>query len=158
MEGILLGVLASLLFLLKAVTFPHDAVLGRTSDGFRDLAHHQDAQAVPGVIVYRFSGPLIFANCSQFRSRIETLVQETAERPQLFVLDASAIFEVDLAACETLIDVAESLRGQGIRFALVDLRARVKATLGHGGLAAHVGEDACFSTVEAAMDRLRTST
>ena len=147
MEGILLGVVFSLVLVLRALTFPHDSVLGRTEDGFHDPVYRPDAQPVPGVMIYRFASPLFFANCGQFRSRIEALTQGAPETVKVFVLDASVIFEVDLAACETLMEVNESLSGRGIRLVIAHLHSRVKATLARGGVIACLGEDAFFATV-----------
>jgi SulP family sulfate permease len=151
MEGIVLGVIASLILVLRALAFPHDSVLGQVEDGFEDIVYRPDARAVPGVIIYRFSGPLFFANGGRFRSRIEGLCQRAAETPKRFVLDASVIFEVDLSACETLIEVGDSLGKQGIRFSIANLRAQVMETLTRGGVTAHLGEDAFFPTIAEAI-------
>ena len=155
MEGILLGVLFSLVLVLRAVAFPHDALLGEADDEFHDMDHRSDARPVPGAVIYRFSGPLFFANCGQFRSRIEALSENGADMPAIFVLDASVIFEVDLAACETLIEVNNSLSKKGIHLAIVQLRKRVKVTLARGGVIAHIGEDAFFPTIAAALATIR---
>jgi high affinity sulfate transporter 1 len=151
MEGILLGVTICLVLVFRALTFPGGALLGRTADGFHDMAYHPDARAVPGAIIYRFSGPLFFANCSQFRSRIQALVAESVPPPNVVVLDASVIFIVDLSACDTLIEVGDSLRRQGIRLAIVDLRSRVKPMFARGGVTGGLGEDVFFSSVAAAL-------
>jgi MFS superfamily sulfate permease-like transporter len=77
MEGILLGVVFSLVLLLRALAFPPDALLGRTPAGeWHDPAHRPEAVPVPGLLVYRFSAPLFFANGERFRERIEALVAE----------------------------------------------------------------------------------
>lgn len=68
-QGIGIGVLFSLVLVLRALAFPTDAILGKTKDDdFHDENEFPDAEAIPGVIVYRFAGPLIFANCSVFRN------------------------------------------------------------------------------------------
>ena len=70
MEGILIGVVFSLVLLLRALAFPPDAVLGRTPDGsWHDPAFRPDAVSVPGLLVYRFAAPLFFANCALFLVR-----------------------------------------------------------------------------------------
>ena len=106
-EGILLGVLFSLVLVIREVTFPSDALLGLADDGFQDLARRPDARPVPGAVIYRFAGPLFFANGGQFRSRVEAVVEGCPEKPSIFVLDASMVFQVDLVACETLIEVGD---------------------------------------------------
>jgi MFS superfamily sulfate permease-like transporter len=62
----------SFILLARFLSMPADAVLGRVRpNGFHDLAGHPDAKPVPGLLVYRFSAPLFFMNCTQFRRRVE---------------------------------------------------------------------------------------
>jgi SulP family sulfate permease len=78
MQGIAIGVVFCIIMLLKSIAFPKDAVLGRVANTgeFNDVARHPDAQQIPGVLIYRFSGPPIFANCSRFSARVEDLVKK----------------------------------------------------------------------------------
>jgi MFS superfamily sulfate permease-like transporter len=48
------------------------------------------------VVVYRVSNLLFFANCGVFRNRAEELVDTAPEPLHGFILDASAIVQVDL--------------------------------------------------------------
>ena len=133
MEGIAIGVLYSLIFVLRALAFPDDAVLGEVTPGeFRDRARHPEAKAIPGVVVYRFAAPLFFANCGMFRNRVEELIESSPEAVHTFVVDASAVFEVDLAACEVLAELHRELRDRGIRLVIASLRGNVKDTLVRG--------------------------
>ena len=88
MEGILLGVVFSLVLLLRALAFPPDAVPVEPPDGeWRDPAHRPEAVPVPGLLVYRFAAPLFFANCELFRERIEALVAGAAQPVTAVVVD-----------------------------------------------------------------------
>jgi SulP family sulfate permease len=151
MEGILLGVAVSLIVLVQALAFPRDAILGQTGDGFRDMTYHPDARPVPGTLIYSFSAPLFFANSGHFRSRIEELIQGSETPPKLIVIEASAISEIDLAGCETLIEVGEALRAQGIRLAIVQLRDPIKARMARAGVPAALGEETFVPTIAEAL-------
>ena len=133
LEGIAIGVLFSLILLLKALAFPNDAVLGQAGpEEFHDLKRHPAAKAIPGVVLYRFMGPLFFANCTVFRERAEALVRASTDSLHGFILDAAAIFEIDLAACEVLSDFHRELRDRGIRLVIVNLRDEVRDRLLRG--------------------------
>jgi sulfate permease, SulP family len=72
MEGILIGVVFSLILLLRALAFPPDAVLGRTPDGgWHDTVHRPDAAPVPGLLVYasrrRSSSPIVTSSATASR-------------------------------------------------------------------------------------------
>ena len=84
------------------------------------------------MVVYRFSGPLFFANCGVFRSRAEELIETSPDPLHGFILDASAIFKVDLAACEVLSEFHAELRGRGIRLVIANLQGNVQDRLIHG--------------------------
>jgi len=130
MAGIGIGVLFSLIIVLRALAFPDDAVLGQVGPGeFRDMKRYPEAKAIPGVVVYRFSGPLFFANCGVFRKRAEELIETSSCPLHSFILDASAIFDVDLAACEVLSEFHRELRERGIRLVIANLRGKVRDRL-----------------------------
>jgi MFS superfamily sulfate permease-like transporter len=153
MEGILIGVVFSLVLLLRALAFPSDAVLGRTPDGgWHDPAHRPDAVPVPGLLVYRFSAPLFFANCSQFQDRIERLVGGASPPVKAVVVDGGAILDVDLMACELLTELDGELRGRGIRLAFGNLRDRVKRDIERGLQLGPQDDDPTFPTVAAAAE------
>ena len=154
MEGILLGVVFALIQLLRAFAFPPDAVLGRLPDGtWHDPAYRREAEKVPGLLVYRFSGPLFFANVGLFRERIDT---QLAEHPGLkaIVLDCGAIHHVDLMACEMLAELDRDLQEHGVRLAFADLRDRVKRDIIRGlELGPHM-PDPTFPSVEEAAQAM----
>ncbi len=157
MEGILIGVVFSIVLLLRALAFPPDAVLGRTPDGgWHDPAHRPDAVSVPGLLVYRFSAPLFFANCGLFQERIEQLVDRASQLVKAVVVDGGAIHDVDLMACETLVEVESGLRGRGIRLAFGNLRDRVKRDIERGLQLSPQDDDITFPTVAAAAEAVTT--
>ncbi len=77
MTGILVAVGLSLAVFLGGVVRPHDAVLGSVHgvDGFNEAGGGRDTEAAPGVIVYRFDGPLFFANADYFLTRSLALIE-----------------------------------------------------------------------------------
>ena len=159
MQGIGIGVLCSLIILLKAVTLPDDAVLGQTESGeFRDRKRHPEAKTIPGLIVYRFMGPLFFANCRVFQNRAAKLIETSPDPLYGFVLDASGILDVDLAACESLSEFHEQLRDRGIRLVIANLRGNVQERLVIGWEAATTVEGLFAANVDAAVRDLHQTT
>lgn len=155
LEGIMIGVVFAIVLLLRALAFPPDAVLGRTSDGdWHDPAYRPDAAPVPGLLVYRFSAPLFFANCALFLDRIEGLIDTSAHPVTGVVIDGGAIHDVDLSACETLVELDSELRKRGIRLAFGNLRDRVKRDIERGLSVAADGDDLTYPTVAAAAAAL----
>jgi len=156
MEGIGIGVVFSLMLVLRALASPEAAALGQVGpDEFRDLKRHPEAKAIPGVVIYRFSSLLFFANCGVFRDRAQELMDTSPEPVHGFVLDASAIVEVDLAACEVLSDLHGELRGRGIRLVIANLRDNVRDRLLRGWEGAGAEQGLFWASVGAAVRDLQ---
>jgi len=155
MEGILLGVVFSIVLLLRAFAFPPAAVLGRTPDGeWHDPAFRRDAQPVTGLLAWRFSAPLIFANCNLFRERIEALIAAAATPVKAVVIDCGAIHDVDLMACDMLLDLESELAGRGISLVFGDLRDRVKQEILRGMPPGPDGDELVFPSVRLAAEAM----
>ena len=62
--GVLLAVGLSIAALLSHVARPHDAILGSVAGlpGMHDVDDYPDAAQIPGMLIYRYDSPLIFAN------------------------------------------------------------------------------------------------
>jgi high affinity sulfate transporter 1 len=74
LPGIAVAVILSILGVFRRAWDPYRTVLGDVPDvpGFHDIRMYPDAIQVPGLVIYRFDGPLIFANANTFRRRSAT--------------------------------------------------------------------------------------
>jgi SulP family sulfate permease len=117
LPGILVGVVLSLLHVLGQVARPHDALLGRLpgSPVWHDVGDEETAQTLPGLVVYRFYGPLLFANVRFFIERLEHLIARESHPVRQVILDARAIPDVDVTAAEELHALVARLHERGIR-------------------------------------------
>ena len=99
LPGILIAVALSILNVFRRVWWPHQAELGRVEgiDGLHDTASHPDAELLPGLVVYRFDAPLIFANSRIFGDEIRAIAEN---RPGLkwIVIAAEPVTDVDTTA------------------------------------------------------------
>ena len=78
LQGIIIAVVLSTMYIFKRAWAPYSAVLGKTPDvpGYHDIQRYPDAEQVPGLLIVRWSAPLFFANANQFRDRIRELVED----------------------------------------------------------------------------------
>jgi SulP family sulfate permease len=121
LPGIMLGVVLSLLGVLAEIIRPHDALLGRVegSTTLHDVGDDDAAVTIPGLVVYRFYGPVIFANVRFLIDRIEWFISQEDSPVHQLIVDARAIPSIDLTAAEQLAEYAGRLRDRGIEFVLV---------------------------------------
>jgi SulP family sulfate permease len=120
LPGILVGIVLSLLKVLSQIVHPQDALLGRTpgTQALHDVGDDEAAQTIPGLVVYRFYGPLIFANVRFFIERLEHFIAREAHPVQQVIIDARAIPEIDVTAAEQLRTFVKRLRARGIGVAI----------------------------------------
>ena len=77
LPGIAIAVALSILNVFRRAWWPYDTELGRVSGlaGFHDVHTHPEAQQLPGLVIYRFDGPVFFANAKTFRNEIRRLAR-----------------------------------------------------------------------------------
>jgi SulP family sulfate permease len=117
LPGILVGVVLSLLMVLSQIAHPQDALLGRVpgTSALHDVGDDESARTIPGLIVYRFYGPLVFANVRFFIERLEYFIAREPTPVRQVIIDARAIPDVDVTAAEQLRHFVTLLRGRGIK-------------------------------------------
>ena len=86
---------------------------------FRDLAESRQIHEIEGVLIYRFSSNLFFANAGVLQQDIE---QELERRGNIkaVILDASGIGSMDITAADRIEILYKSLKEQGIRFYITE--------------------------------------
>jgi MFS superfamily sulfate permease-like transporter len=153
LQGIALSVALAMLVLLVRSSRPADAVLGRVEglQGFYDVARHEGATSVPGVVLYRFTASVIFYNAPYFRRRV-LLVAEGNPGTTWLVLDGAPIVHLDSTGADTLVSLADDLAARGIRLAIGGVLPQVRRMLERSGALERLGSDALFPTLRAAVE------
>jgi SulP family sulfate permease len=133
LPGILVGIVLSLLKVLSQIVHPQDALLGRIpgTQALHDVGDDEAAQTIPGLVVYRFYGPLVFANVRFFIERLEHFIARETHPVEQVIIDARAIPEIDVTAAEQLQTFVKRLRERGIKLVI----AKAQLPLRQAGLA-----------------------
>src|SRR5687768_741719 len=107
----MIGVVISLVQLLRRSSKPHVASLGRIpgTRRFSDRERHPDNQLVPGVLIFRPESTLLYFNVEHVRDTIDARVRAESRQPSLVVIDLSASPHVDLQSAHTLLALADGL-------------------------------------------------
>jgi SulP family sulfate permease len=153
LPGILLGVVLSLLHLLIQIARPQDALLGRVpgSPTLHDVGDDEAAQTVPGLVVYRFYGPLVFANVRFFIERLEQFLSHEEAPVRQVILDARAIPEIDVTAAEQFRVFVDRLRERGITFVVAKAHLPLREAAIRLGLQEWFAEQAHFAQLPDAV-------
>ncbi len=153
LPGIVIGVGLSLVLFIHRLDHPHTALLGRNVDGseYADLAEHPEFAAVPGLIMFRFDAPLIFANAEEFADDVEDVVTASEHPPTALVLDLESTYEIDTTGADALLQVKQTLDGRGIRLLVAWPRASVRDFLERTGGSEKIGTENVYATIAAAV-------
>ena len=149
-NGVLIGILLSFAEVIIRTAKPARCFLGIQPGHrhFRDLKESSQIHAVSGVLIYRFSSNLFFANIQVLRQDIKDHVtQET----KAVILDASGIGSIDITAADGLDILCKSLQKQNIRFYITEHIAGLNEQLRKLGLGYLIEEGHVRRTIHIAL-------
>jgi SulP family sulfate permease len=142
-QGIFLAILLSILIHTRHGYKPKNAVLAIESGGKpRMVPISSHAQALPGLVIYRFHHSMYYANAEQFSEEVDSLVNHAEPPIRWFCIDATAMDDIDYSAAAVLRETYTILNKKGIRlvFAQIDdaiynelKRSRIVELVGAGG-------------------------
>ena len=137
----------------------YDTQLGRVEglEGYHDVNTHPDAQRLPGLVIYRFDGPLFFANATTFRDEIRRLAK-SQPKPTWIMLAAEPVTDVDTTASDMLEDLDETLNAEGISLVFAELKDPVRDKIERYGLTRTIDPRHFFPTIESAVAAFRQET
>jgi SulP family sulfate permease len=155
LAGILVAVMLSLINVIYHISRPHDALLDEldASGGtvYRGVADKETALTEPGLIVYRFDAPLVFANAGFFTERLEELIANAGAGLKCVVLDAEAISDFDSTAAEALETLDADLERRGVELWIARANQPLRDLLQVTGLTKRLGKDNLYPSVRAAV-------
>jgi sulfate permease, SulP family len=150
--GVAVAIALSIGVFLYRAARPHDAVLGRVVDvdGYHDIERWEDAETLPGLIVYRFDAPVFFVNSEHLRQRVLALV-EGSDGLEWLVLNAEAWVYLDATGVDSLRQLKADLAARDVRLVFARLKGRQREIFRETGLMDEVGEENVFPTVRSAV-------
>jgi SulP family sulfate permease len=156
LEGILIGVGFTLLALLQRASRPNVAELGQVSgEGvYRDIARAPDAETVPGLVILRWDGELFFANASNFREQVMSLIEDS-EEPRGVLLDASAVTSIDVSAADMLAKLFGNLDDRGLSVLVARTKGPLREMVASSELEEMIPPDRQFRSVRGAVEYYR---
>jgi SulP family sulfate permease len=160
LPGIVISVVASLLALVRRAYRPRLAVLGRAAGEasadedyrFRSIDRHPEYATIPGLVLFRFTNELFFANASFFRDETLRLVAAADPRARTVLVDASPISHLDTTAAAMLDGLLDRLDAERVSFELARVTATLEEPLRRSGLYDRLGPDKFHTSVHAGVE------
>jgi sulfate permease, SulP family len=152
-EGIMVGVIVSLVMVIHQSSTPHMAFLGRLpgTSTYRNVARNPDARPDEGVCIIRMDSTLYFANAEFFRNTLESC-QGRTQSIHAIVIDAYPVNGVDSTGVHAVTEAITYFREQGIEMYFAGVKGPVMDVFKSSGVEALLGPERFFMEIHPAVD------
>jgi SulP family sulfate permease len=140
-EGVLAGVVLSLLAILVQSSRPHIAILGQLpeSDQFRNIKRFPEAIQFEGILIIRFDAPLFFLNAAYFKEQVQKRIQAYPSPLRTLLLDTSSIVNIDSSGLQAVRDLHNWCISRGIQICFCGTIGPVRDSFRRAGLRKLIG-------------------
>lgn len=149
-NGVLIGIILSFVEMIIRSAKPSRCFLGIQPghSHFRELNPNRQVLPIAGVIIYRFSSSLFFANVDIFQNDIEEALKADT---RAVIVDASGIGSIDITAADRLEILYNNLKKKNIHFFLTEHIASLNDQLRELGLGYMIEEGVARRTIHIAL-------
>ena len=149
-NGVLIGIILSFAEMIIRTAKPARCFLGVQPGHrhFEDLTESLHNCEIEGVVIYRFSSSLFFANIDILQQDIENVIGPDTKA---VILDASGIGSIDVTAADRLAILYRSLKARGIRFYITEHIAELNEQMRGLGLGFMIEEGRVRRTIHVAL-------
>jgi high affinity sulfate transporter 1 len=154
LQGILVAVAISVMTLFYEANHPPIYALGRKprTDVFRPRSKdHPEDETFPGLLIVRTEGGMTFASAPRIRDRLKNLVDEA--KPQVLLIDLSAVPNIEYTALKLFVNLEEKTREAGMTLWLAALNPKALEVVKRSPLFDALGHERMFFNVEQAVER-----
>ena len=156
LPGIAVAVVLSILNVFQRAWNPYRTRLGDVPDvaGYHDIRMYPDAIQLPGLLIFRFDAPLIFANAGTFRQELRDTIRGD-ESIRWIIVAAEPITDIDTTAADMLDELDRELQAAGIRLVFAEMKDAVRQKIRDYGVAWLADQDDFYPTVGTAVKAYR---
>jgi MFS superfamily sulfate permease-like transporter len=157
----MIAVALALARFVRQAARPRDEVLGKVDGlpGFHSIERHGTAaKTFPGLVLFRFNGPLTFFNADYFKQRALAAADAAGKDVRWFVIDAIPISDIDVNGRYALRDLNVELKARGITLILAGRRTEFLIWLREVGLYQTDWDNRLFPTLNQALKAYRRET
>lgn len=153
LQGVVVAIIATFVHIILQGMQPRIVLLGRIPGRMGFYKQHRSplVKPVDGLTLCFIQGSLLFFNSDNAKTRLLEIIADEAADTEWFVIDASAMTQIDSTVAAMLEEIRAELEQRGVRLALAELNADVAALLGRAGLIGEVGTTMLFDDLEDAV-------
>ena len=154
LKGVLIGAIISLVRLIRRVSTPHVAFLGRIpgTRRYSDLSRHASNEIIPGVLAFRVEAPIVYFNVEHVAETVLNHVDQETSAPRIAICDLSTSPNIDMAAAHMFLNLHAELKKRGVALRIVEARSKVRDILRLEGVEERLGRIDRFTTLADAIE------
>jgi len=151
-QGILLAISLSLFRHVRHSYRPHTMMLCPGASGaWEAIPVAPGKESEPGLIIYRFGADLFYANYMRFIDDVQALVGRAPTPVRWFIVDCSAITDIDFSAAHAIRDLLADLTTRNITIVFARVSPFLQDDLDRHGITEAAGKAHIFSTLHEAI-------
>ena len=151
-EGILLAMFLSLALHVKNGYRPKNSVLTQSDGHWTSAPISAPQEALPGLMIYRFSHSMYYANAGLLGEEILSLTAAGTEPVSWLCIDMNSVDDVDFSAAAVLREGYKELKDRGVRLVLTDVSDDLRAELDRSQVSELIGNEYFFAHLEDLLD------
>jgi len=150
LPGVALGVVMSVLVIIRRVTRPGTAVIGRMPDeeSYRNVTFYPEAQTVPGLLIFRFDSALFFSSAEYFQNEVLRHVAAAEEPVQRVLVDGETLNDIDTTGVDQLIKLHGDLQRDDIELSFAEVRDPVRDMMRRAGAEEVISAENFYGSVD----------
>jgi SulP family sulfate permease len=150
-DGVLIGVVVTILLFLASTMKPRSEVMGRAPNGsLAGAASHDLAPISEKYVVMRFDASLVFINAAYFETAVMNALSHFPDAKAILII-GPGINRVDASGEEKLRSLISDLQAAGVTLVFAGLKKQVREALERANLDEVIGSDNIFSNKELAL-------
>jgi MFS superfamily sulfate permease-like transporter len=131
LNGVMIAAIASIVLLIRAVSDPHIAFLGRIpgTKRYTDIDRHPDNEIIPGMLLFRVEASVLYFNTENIRHRVWEKVLQSKGTLKTVIWDLSTSPFVDIGGARFIKRLFIDLKDKGISLKIAEAHAGVRDIL-----------------------------
>ena len=152
-QGILTGVVFSLIVFIWRTAHPHTAELGYlVKEGvFRNVKRYPEAVTYPCALILRVDASLYFANMSYLEDLLKRSLGGRSD-VKWIILDFSGVNDMDDVAIDGLDEMMADYKNQGIHFLIANMKGPVRDLVARAGWGDKYGHRVTYLSIQQALE------
>ena len=154
-QGIGIGVVLSLGFIIFRTSRPHIAELGQVpgTPYYRNVERFETVLQKDDLLIIRLDAQLYFANVDFFKDKMQALIQSKPENKlRTIIINAESINAIDSTAMHAISDLIDDWRKHDLAVYLTGVKGPVRDALVKGHLMEKIGSQNFYMSVQEGVD------